>query len=273
MGRIADKDYLLGNQYKDIEKYSVRLNFHARFSTSERSWFEWVFDQFHLPSQCRILELGCGLGNLWRDNLARIPENWKVTLSDIVFRMVEHSKALLEQPSKFEFLVIDAQAIPFSDKSFDAIIANHLLYHIPDRSKAFTEFRRLLKPGGHLYASTVGETHLQELSTLINRFDPSLNFFWSDSLRGSFTLENGYTEISQWFQSVSLFRYRDTLAVTEVEPIIQFVAASSSVDMSEEKRLQFAKFLSDELKLHQVLYVTRDLGIFEAIHSDRLMAG
>lgn len=270
MSKIADTEYILGNQYKDIEKYSVRLNFHARFSTSGCNWFEWVFDQFHLPSHCRILELGCGLGNLWHDNLARIPESWEVTLSDLSFRMVEYSKALLEQTGRFKFLIVDAQAIPFHDKSFNAIIANHLLYHIPDRSRAFTEFCRVLTPNGHLYASTVGEAHLQELSALIDRFDPDLNLFWSDSLRDSFTLENGYAEISQWFQSVRLFRYKDILAVTEIEPLIRFVAASSSVAMSEEKRLQFANFLDSELKAHQALYITRDLGIFEAVLGKRM---
>jgi ubiquinone/menaquinone biosynthesis C-methylase UbiE len=266
MGKIADKSYLLSSQYKDTEKYRVRLEFHTRFSTSERKWFEWVFEQLHLSPSCRILELGCGLGNLWRDNLTRIPGNWEVLLSDISFRMVEYSKASLEQFARFNFLVADAQAIPFPDHSFDAVIANHLLYHISERRRAFAEFIRVLRPNGRFYASTVGESHLQELSALINRFDPTLNFFWSDSLRDSFTLENGYTEISQWFQTVNLFRYKDTLLVTEVEPIVQFVVASSTFDVGEEKRQQFANFLSNELQMHRAIYITRELGVFEAIH-------
>jgi len=40
--------------------------------------------------------------------------------------------------------VHDAQALPFADHSFDAIIANHMLYHVPNRPAAYAEFCRVL---------------------------------------------------------------------------------------------------------------------------------
>lgn len=42
---------------------------------------------------------------------------------------------------------IDATSIPFDDNSFDLLIANHLLEHIPDYPAALREFHRVLKPG------------------------------------------------------------------------------------------------------------------------------
>ena len=56
---------------------------------------------------------------------------------------------------------LDIQHIPFSEASFDVIIGNHMLYHVPDHPKVFGGIRRLLKPGGRFYASTNGQTHQQ----------------------------------------------------------------------------------------------------------------
>ena len=43
---------------------------------------------------------------------------------------------------------IDATKVPFSNEKFDFVIANHVLEHIPDYTKALSEFYRVLKPGG-----------------------------------------------------------------------------------------------------------------------------
>ncbi|MBM1108065.1 class I SAM-dependent methyltransferase [Aurantibacter crassamenti] len=42
----------------------------------------------------------------------------------------------------------DICALPFNDKSFDVILCNHVLEHIPDDTKAMEELYRVLKPGG-----------------------------------------------------------------------------------------------------------------------------
>ncbi|MRI01462.1 methyltransferase domain-containing protein [Kriegella sp. EG-1] len=42
----------------------------------------------------------------------------------------------------------DICALPFNDESFDVILCNHVLEHIPDDTKAMTELYRVLKPGG-----------------------------------------------------------------------------------------------------------------------------
>jgi SAM-dependent methyltransferase len=49
---------------------------------------------------------------------------------------------------------IDATAIPFPDASFDFLIANHVLEHIPDYRRALSEFHRVLKPGGRAVLQT-----------------------------------------------------------------------------------------------------------------------
>ena len=130
-----------------------------------------MFDQFQLPPNARILELGCGSGALWLRNLERIPAGWDITLSDFSAGMVEDARRKLEGSTHpFTFQQMDAQSIPLPDASVDAVIANHMLYHVPDRNKAFSEVRRVLKPTGTFYAATNGLHHLREISQLQQRF-------------------------------------------------------------------------------------------------------
>lgn len=51
-------------------------------------------------------------------------------------------------PTNQDIKQIDATAIPFNNDTFDFLIANHILEHIPDYRSALSEFHRVLKPGG-----------------------------------------------------------------------------------------------------------------------------
>jgi SAM-dependent methyltransferase len=44
----------------------------------------------------------------------------------------------------------DAESLPFADESFDLVLGHAILHHIPDLDRAFTEFHRVLRPGGRL---------------------------------------------------------------------------------------------------------------------------
>ncbi|MCK5655499.1 MAG: methyltransferase domain-containing protein [Candidatus Aureabacteria bacterium] len=60
---------------------------------------------------------------------------------------LEYFKADLYPQTK-DVKKIDATKLPFSDETFDFIISNHILEHIPDYNKALCEFYRVIKPGG-----------------------------------------------------------------------------------------------------------------------------
>lgn len=65
----------------------------------------------------------------------------------------EYVKADLN-PRKPDVQSIDATSIPFEADTFDCLIANHVLEHIPDYRKALSEFHRVLKPGGFAVLQT-----------------------------------------------------------------------------------------------------------------------
>src|SRR5437764_2121129 len=197
LSRISDPMYLLTRQYQNASNLEARIALHARFSTNTYGWYTWLFEHLHLPPQSCVLELGCGTGRFWRASMDRIPEGWDVTLSDFSPGMLREAQQNLRDSQRpFAFAVIDAQAIPYEDESFDGVIANHMLYHVPDRPKAFAEIRRVLRPGGKLFAATNGWAHLREL----NRFVPEreTNF----GREHGFNLENGRDELAAWFSTI-----------------------------------------------------------------------
>ncbi|MCY3764299.1 MAG: class I SAM-dependent methyltransferase [Gemmatimonadetes bacterium] len=236
--RHSDRDRLRLEQYGDASNLNARYELHARFSTNERGWHPWVFDQFTAPSGGKILEVGCGAGYLWTHNAERIPAHWLVTLSDFSPGMVRAAKESLSNPgAEFAFVVCDVQAIPFGDREFDAVIANHMLYHVPDRKRAFAEIRRVLKPGGRLYAAANGKGDKRSISELARRVNP--NTF--QKKRGNsdwFSLESGRKELDEWFSDVRVRKYEDALRITESGPLVAYFKSFNRLSAAELRQLR-----------------------------------
>ncbi len=263
MSDPTNQSYLLHDQYRDATNLNTRIQFHARFSTNKRGWNRWVFDQFKIAPGSRILELGCGSGKLWLNNLNQIGSDWQITLSDFSEGMLQEARQNLGQSQRrFRFQIIDAQSIPFEDASLDIVIANHMLYHVPDRAKALAEIRRVLKADGRLYASTIGESHLREIWELTSRVDRA---FARTRKSNPFTLENGVEQLARFFGSITLYRYDDALVITEPEPLVEYILSGSARTIFVGEKLQRLRdLLKQELATRQAIYITKDSGLFEA---------
>jgi len=237
MSKFIDQQYLKTDQYRDSSNLDARVVLHQRFSTNPYGWFTWVFDTLlKLPEDARILELGCGPAYLWKENIIRVPAGWHVTLSDLSSGMLDAAwRNLVVTGRAFQFKEIDAQAIPFEDETFDAVIANHMLYHVPDRPKAIAEIKRVLRPGGRLIATTVGENHMKEMMDWYAQVH--ISKVW-DSFANSFTLENGLTQLKSYFPDTTLSRYENSLEIAELKPIMAYIRSGFRVsELSEDELL------------------------------------
>ena len=265
MSDFTDQSYLLNEQYKTAANLNKRISLHNRFSTNPYGWFKWVFDNFHLPAMCRILELGCGSGDLWLQNLYRLPPDWQLFLSDFSGGMVRQAREnLVGMRQACGFARIDAQALPFDDCRFEAVVANHILPHVPDRRKALTEIRRVLRPGGRLFATAIGDKHLIEILGLVGQLDPELVHGFTEGAN-MFTLENGLAQLFEWFPNVSIDRYMDSLCVTEADPLADYIFSSVSLRDTKVNRHELVDFLEHELTENKGAFlITKDSGIFEA---------
>lgn len=266
MKKLSDSNYLQEHQYKDPTKLNARIRLHRQFSTNTYSWFHWVFDHLELPPECRLLELGCGPGDLWVENAHRLPQGWEITLSDFSQGMLEHArKNTLPLAHQFNLEIIDAQEIPYPAYSFDAVIANHMFYHVSDRKEALEEIQCVLKPGGRAYFATVGERHMAELPALVAKFDPRLAT-QHQAERVDFTLENGTAQLKEWFSGLKLHRQENALLVTEINPLVDYVLSSLKLGLQEERRGEFADFLAKEMAGSDgVIFINKENGMFEVM--------
>ena len=257
-----DQLYLLHNQYKDASNLNARIQLHQRFGTNSINWYTWLFDQFTIASGSRILELGCGPGGLWQKNLHRLPADWDFVLSDFSAGMLHEAQHnLCDSGRNFTFQVIDAQAIPFADNSFDTVLANHMLYHVPNRPRAFSEIRRVLRPTGYFYAATNGVEHLQEIIQLKQRAGITIA---DASISVPFTLENGTQELEPWFAHVKIRRREDEMVITEAEPLIAFILSGKAKDEDAKKLHQLRDLIEQEIAQHDAIRVKESSGIFSA---------
>jgi SAM-dependent methyltransferase len=272
MSSISDQDYLLSSQYKTAANLNARIRLHGLYSTNKYGWFRWLFHQLDLPEQARLLEVGCGPGTLWNENLTRVPHDWEVVLTDLSPGMVEEARGNLEGAQGFNFQQADAMSLPFDDKSFDAVLAMYMLYYVPDRSKALAEMRRVLKPDGKLYVATLGRMHLYEIFELLDRFDPvaaaRLPFGPAtpdtQEHRLGFVLETGGEELGRHFRQVELLRYEDALEVTEARPLVDYILSSSGSVFDTEQTQALAAFIQAELDANGPIHIRKDSGLFVA---------
>jgi tocopherol O-methyltransferase len=102
-----------------------------------------------------ILDVGCGIGG----SSLYLAEKFHarstgITLSPVqAARATERSQEALLN-AKTQFLVADAQAMPFADNSFDLVWSLESGEHMPDKTKFLQECYRVLKPGGTLIMAT-----------------------------------------------------------------------------------------------------------------------
>jgi SAM-dependent methyltransferase len=261
MPELTDQDYLLTQQYHDGSNLRARIGLY-QYGTNPRGWQHWMFDHYRLPAGAHILEIGCGPGILWRENQERIPASWAITLTDLSPGMIAEARTALRADARFTFEVCDAQRLPFPDAAFDGVIANHMLYHVPDRVQALREVRRVLRTGGRFYASANGHGHLQGLRDLLLAFDPALQFSWG---REPFNLDQSRDELTALFSSVTIDRYSDTLIVPEAIPLVKYGLSSRlAAELSRERSQTLHEFIERRLSVHGPIRIGTDAGMFEA---------
>jgi SAM-dependent methyltransferase len=101
------------------------------------------------PSTLVVLNVGCGAGG----TTTFIVENYgcKVVGVDIKENMIESARKWAQRKGvveKTEFRVADAQDLPFENDNFDILICESVNIFIPDKAKAVSEYRRVVKSSG-----------------------------------------------------------------------------------------------------------------------------
>nr|AWI66908.1 Methyltransferase [Caecomyces sp.] len=140
--------------YKELSR--IEFNKQAeKFDTAKNNCYELCQDSYD-PANKEIvkepfkdfLDIGCGTGNTIEYLLKEYPDA-HYTGIDLAEKMIEVAKKKI-QHDNVEFLVGDAENLPFEDNKYDVIICKESIHHYPNPEKFFKESFRVLKPNGRL---------------------------------------------------------------------------------------------------------------------------
>jgi SAM-dependent methyltransferase len=101
------------------------------------------------PAQARVLEIGCGTGVLTR-TLARRVEVAAVVAVDQGASLLGAARQLAADLANVSFHEADARSLPFIESSFDVVVFDSVLSHVPGPEAALAEAFRVLRPLGCL---------------------------------------------------------------------------------------------------------------------------
>ncbi len=272
MSRLTDQKYLKTEQYGSAANLEARIALHRDYGTNRYDWQLWVYDQLELEPGLQILEMGCGPASLWRSNLnpphsRRLPEGVRVTLGDLSIGMARQARTNLIDHPAFAYLTADVQQLPFPEAQFDRLIANHMLYHVPDILSAVREFKRLLKPGRPLFAATNGDAHMAELYQLIHDFDPS--YERPDRVIHRFSLETAPSQLEQVFSQVEVRPFDSNLKVTNPAALVAYVGSMWDIwDRTEDEKAEriqaFERFVQARFEAEGYIWITKSAGLIIA---------
>lgn len=264
MSRFSDGDprHLRTAQYRDGANLSARIALHQRYSTHPQGWHRWLFERIALSQTARVLDVGCGAGSIWRHNRERVPAGWQLVLADFSAGMLAGVGDALGGRSVAR-VQCDAQALPHPSGHFDAVLACHVLYHVPDRDRALSEIRRVLRPGGALFASTNGRAHMRELNDLVERHAAASRHELEFADR--FGLRSGADTLARHFGDVELFRYDDALEVSDAEPLLAYIRSAWSRDeVSPAAEERMRRRVEARIRARGAFRIRKETGVFVA---------
>jgi ubiquinone/menaquinone biosynthesis C-methylase UbiE len=114
----------------------------------------------------RVLETAAGTGIVTRALERSLSPRGSIVATDLNQPMLDHAAARVSS-SRVSWQKADAQALPFSDGAFDAVVCQFGVMFFPDKQKAYREVRRVLKPGGHFIFNVWDRLEHNEFADLV----------------------------------------------------------------------------------------------------------
>ena len=246
-------------QYKNHNNLDIRVELHKKYSKNKLGFNNWIFSNYQLTGELKVLELGCGTGELWKSNLDSINKMKQLIITDFSNDMVETTKSVIGNRDNVNYERMDIQNISFENETFDIVIANMLLHHVNDIDKAISEVNRVLKKVGIFYCATFGENGVVDY--LASLFRDVVN---QNLENKTFTLQNGKRYLSRYFNSVDTLLYDDELQVTRIDDLVKYIQSFkgiSEIGLLEKEIIR--KRLESEFN-NGMLIIPKEYGMFIA---------
>jgi ubiquinone/menaquinone biosynthesis C-methylase UbiE len=257
----ARKASLRTLQYGTTAKLEARIALHRRFGGDRGSFHAWAGRHLPISGPVEILEVGCGIGALWRENLAHLAKGSRLTLTDISPAMVEQCRLNLDR-GRIRFVVADGEDLPFAPACFDLVIAHHVLYHADDPTRFVAEIIRTLSGNGTVSITTNGAQHMQVIYDVARQIDPG---YPSERHIDRFTEEIADQVLPRHFRVVDKHIQADVLEVTDARLLLNYVA--STLDgpngrLSDDFFAHYARIVQSEIERRGCFAVPRRSALY-----------
>jgi len=267
--RVLEVSDMVIKQYKSDDNLNRRINIHS-YSTGKMPWADWVLEQLELSEGMDILCLGCGNAANLAAVADRLPRNLTFLLTDYSEGMLEKAKEnLATKKAVFEeknitigYQVADANCLDLVG-AYDRITANHMLYHVEKRQELFEKVKLLLKKDGLFCATTIGETHMQELHEYVKSFDARIEQPF-EFLTCGFQLENGREQLEKVFSTIECVICDSDLLVDSAEPLYEYVYSfpGNAAEMLKGRKKEFLKKAEEVIEKEGAFYIHKSTGMF-----------
>lgn len=250
---------IVRQQYQTPDRLNTRISIHDKYSTNKQGFGNWITSHYRIREGMSVLELGCGTGEMWAGQGELIRRCGRLVLSDFSEGMLRRAMETLGHYTGIEYRVIDIQDIPFEDRTFDAVIANMMLYHVPDPGKGLREVRRVLKPDGTFYCATYGENGI--MAYICSLF-ADLRF--QQQANHQFTLQNGKEKLRSVFSDVRKCLYEDSLEVTDAGDMADYIFSLAGMTELQKLPREEVQSVLEKNMTSGVLHVPKEYGMFIA---------
>lgn len=263
--KLTGMERSIKEQYKNDKNLNARKNLHS-YNINKIDWDKWCYKQIDFKKNSRVLEIGCGTGKIWEKNKEDIDETLDITVSDFSKNMLKIAKQKLKAiDRKFNFQEINAENIPYDDNTFDIVIAEHMIYLVPNMEQALSEIKRVLVPGGVFYVTSNSNESMKELNELVNDFDSNSGLN-SNGYSTRFELENGKEILKKYFNKVDVEILDGKIIVDNPKPIVEYKASTiqgASILVGEKKK-EFTKYIQDYIDKNKQISITTKTCMFKA---------
>lgn len=253
------------------DKLAARLAIH-KYNTYHEPWFPWALAR--IPKKGDILEVGAGTGALWEsaadDASSALSELASLTLTDFSPAMCEtirSSPALSQRfpASNLKVVQCDATALPFPDESFDAVVANHMLYHVDDPSLALREFARVLKPSGTLIVALNGLDHLDELLSIGDKVGRPSTIRNQARITAETAVES-IIGLGGLFKGDSIVseRFPGAFKVPDAKPVLDYLDSLGEEGLGKEETKIARAIVEEKIEREGVFEITKNMVLFRA---------
>ncbi|RUZ72121.1 methyltransferase domain-containing protein [Mesorhizobium sp. M7A.F.Ca.US.006.01.1.1] len=171
-----------------------------------------------------VLEVAAGTGVVTRAMAAKLPAQARIVVTDLNQPMLDHARTRMADDPRITWQQADAQALPFEDAEFDAVVCQFGAMFFPDRVGAYGQARRVMRPGGHFLFNVWGALEDNEFAEEVTR--ALGHFFPADPPRFMARTPHGYHDGDVIHADLHAAGFRDIT----IEPLDAVSAAPSPYD-------------------------------------------